>query len=220
MTFQPGFKSDVSAVGIFAGTASDPADLTTYTFADVSFGGEIQPSDAVIIEVGARNASDTNRTIVSATIAGQAAAVLHSATSSGSMMFFIGARLPAGTTSGDVVVQFSGGVNRAAIFVHRAKSLLSLTPVATAVYQNASNGNGSGSVAVPKGGFAIAAEIAATVTTMTWSGDLSLDTTILIESTVGMSSASANFTAAKTASASVAAPGANSRTAFAMASFR
>lgn len=114
----------------FADHQVSNSDLTTYTFAALSFGAAAG-NRLVIAGISGQNSSA--RTISSVTIGGVAATQLVT-TINGASVFnrvaLYAALVPTGTT-GDVVVTFSGSCFRAACAVWRATNVFSLTPVST-----------------------------------------------------------------------------------------
>lgn len=99
-----------SLTGTFLQSASDATDLTTYTFASQNLG--TASTDRVIaIAIGGRQS--TPQSVSSVTIAGVTATQAVSITANNPIAIYY-AVVPSGTT-GDVVVEFSGGVLRCAI---------------------------------------------------------------------------------------------------------
>jgi hypothetical protein len=104
----------------------DTTNLVTYTFTGVNI-GTAAANRYVIVGVASRHQS-FSRTIVSASIAGVAAAVIADGDISRSQAAILIALVPAGAT-GDVVIQFTAVAERAGIVVWTAHGLSSPTPV-------------------------------------------------------------------------------------------
>lgn len=99
-------------------SASNTTDLTTYTFSSQSFGAAA--TDRIVtVTIGARN--NVSRTISSVTIGGVSATANVTAINTGSgadVAAIYSAAVPTGTT-GDVVVTFSGSMQRCVVGIYR-----------------------------------------------------------------------------------------------------
>lgn len=134
----------------YGASASDPSDLSSYSFSSLSIG--TAASDRYVI-AAILIAAGTVPTITSATIGGVAATALFSATSSFTRSSFYIAAVPTGTTA-TLAFSLSSGAARAAGAVWSVTGLISATPSATAM-SNASTG--AASLVVGGGGFVIGA---------------------------------------------------------------
>ncbi len=105
----------------FLGLVADPADLTAYSIPGVPF-GEPGTDRLVLVGIASRVGAQSDRTIASATIAGQPATIVRQHTqidgSNCSVCGFALAAVPAGT-SGTVQVTFSGPMIRLGLAVYR-----------------------------------------------------------------------------------------------------
>ncbi len=106
----------------------DATDLTTYTFSTKSFG--TATSDRIVVVGIAARSSTGSITISSVTIGGVSATVRASAINAGSGTEFASiytASVPTGVT-GDVVIVFSGGMQRCAVMIYRMVGASSAVP--------------------------------------------------------------------------------------------
>lgn len=100
----------------YLGNAIDSADLATYTFPAFALGSA--DANRQII-VGFATRAGGARTIVSATIGGVSATIdIQQASGQNDQVAILRAKVPSGST-GDIVVELSGGSSRAGIFVYR-----------------------------------------------------------------------------------------------------
>ncbi len=119
-------------VTTYVGTTNDTGDKSTFTFSAVSFGSSTNANRVVVIGYAGRD-TGTARTLSSATIDGSAATIGLQATMN-SQVAHVGffARVQGTDSSGDVVLTFSGNVNRGlCIFVWSVEGMTSVTPTDT-----------------------------------------------------------------------------------------
>ena len=128
----------------FVGATTSGADGTSYTFTDVAIGAAASDR-TVVVAFGARSAASPNVTGV--TIAGVTATIDHQAVTSGSLVCFAHAEVPAGTT-GTVVVSLSSSAVRAGLGVWRVTG----DAVTLSDTDSAAGTSGSVTVTIPSGG--------------------------------------------------------------------
>jgi len=107
-------------------TASDATDLTTYTFSTQSI-GDANSSRKVIVGV---HGSINFQTVSTVTVGGISATILVQEATLGIVAAIAIAEVPTGTTA-DVVVTFTGAMDRCAIGIWRAVGSISMTPIDT-----------------------------------------------------------------------------------------
>ena len=170
-------------------SASD-TDLTTYTFSSLSI-GEASTSRHVIVAVLASNAAATVSTL---TVGGVSASLAKRATATNGIAEIWIVAVPTGAT-GNVVVTFNAGSNRASVGVWAAYNLLS----ATATDSDESNADpGVISIDVQAGGILVAGVYSASGTvSYTWT-NITERFDIVVETTRRASGASLDFAAAQT----------------------
>lgn len=180
----------------FAAFASDPANLTSYTFTGVSL-GTVSVGRFVVVCVMGWSGSTATRTVSSLTLGGTAAtALINPATQYAGAIF--GLYVPTGATA-DIAVTFSGSMVNAAIAVYAVTSLASTTPVSSgnagptaATSRTVTLTTAPGDVVI---GHAMAGPAAGSITS--WSG-VAQDTTSALE-TAPVASASGLASGASTA---------------------
>lgn len=174
-------------------TASDTADLTTYTFASQNLGTAFA-NRQIIVGITGRKAGATT-SISSVTIAGISATIVVQQSNTGTNTDVAGiaiANVPTGTT-GDIVVTFGAGMVRSAIHVYRARGILEPafdTGASTAL-------DPTTTLDIPDTGFAIGVGITAASTTAGWTG-LTEDNETVVETFVTTTSASQEFSSPET----------------------
>jgi hypothetical protein len=167
----------------FLQSASDNANLSTYTFASQNLG--TAASDRFIIVCYQSRTGGANG-IGSVTIGGVSAALTRDANTGGpaNVAGIAIAKVPSGTT-GDVIVVFSATAARCAIQVYRATGI-NQTAIDT---DGSTASNPSVTVDTAAGGIVIGSFVGAGLTTCSWTG-LSEDSDFQVEFQITVSSAS------------------------------
>lgn len=174
----------------YTDSSASNTDLTTYTFSSLSI-GEASTSRHVIVAVLASNAAATVSTL---TVGGVSASLAKRATATNGIAEIWIVAVPTGAT-GNVVVTFNAGNNRASVGVWAAYNLLS----ATATDSDESNADpGVISIDVQAGGILVAGvySVSGTVS-YTWT-NITERFDIVVETTRRASGASLDFAAAQT----------------------
>jgi hypothetical protein len=102
-------------------TSEDASDLTTYTFSTQAVGAEASDRH-VLVGIGWRESTPTDRSVSSATIGGSAATIWRQDHIADSGTAIIGVDLPTGTTA-DVAITFNGANSRCLIAVARCTGI-------------------------------------------------------------------------------------------------
>lgn len=155
--FKAAGPSGPASVTYIGGKTGSSTNTVTYPITGVQLG---TGDGLVVIAVSYTVFADAT-TLLSATIAGVPAKILIQSagtytTAGRNGIAFISARIPAGTTSGTVVLNFSA-IGRAYVGVFRAEQLSQDTPTSTAGSAFSTTSSKSISLGVQAGGFIIAA---------------------------------------------------------------
>lgn len=149
-------------------SASNESNLTTFTFSSVSFGAA---TDRSLVIIGVSGRQGNNRQVSAVTIDGISATLITRCDADNACTGIYAASVT--STSGDVVVTFSGGMDAAAIGVWAAYNLKSTTAFA-AFSDRATTGATSlpGDVNTPATGIVVSVGSinASTLRTVTWTG--------------------------------------------------
>lgn len=176
----------------FLANAGNVSDLTSYTYAGLSLGTEY--SNRYIV-VGIVGRSGGTPSVSSVTVAGTSATSVYQHVSAGSLAAFYIVALPTGT-SGDVVVNFSTAMVRAAVILWSVRHLQSITATNTYSLTGASP---SASIDVPAGGIALGAIYNSNSNAITWSGiSTSVNGSLADTHPLGHSGAASAFSTAQT----------------------
>lgn len=177
----------------YTDSSASNTDLTTYTFSSLSI-GEASTSRHVIVAVLASNSAATVSTVSTLTVGGVSASLAKRATATNGIAEIWIAAVPTGAT-GNVVVTFNAGNNRASVGVWAAYNLLS----ATATDSDESNADpGVISIDVQAGGILVAGVYSSTGTvSYTWT-NITERFDIVVETSRRASGASLDFAAAQT----------------------
>lgn len=172
--FGLGFVTAMNAMGHAALTvtntasATDAADATTHTYSSQSIGAAA--TDRYIVVGASARSGTSGRTITDVTIGGVPAMQLIQRSGDGSGSNIVGLyilNVPAGTTA-DIVVTYSGSVNRGAIVVSRVIGTVSTLP-----HDTASDGAGDplfATIDILAGGVGIAMQYGGINSATTWTG--------------------------------------------------
>lgn len=178
------------------GSAVSTADASSYTFSAVGI-GTASSDRTVIVAAFSRNSGNT-ASISSVTVGGSAATERASAnyniSGGSSVCGLYTIPYPTGTTA-DIVVNLPSSYARAGVAVYAVYGLVSVTPSATASATNATTLNLNTNVT--EGSVCIGAVYTNPNGSATWTG-LTEDLDILIESSNGLTTASALLSSAET----------------------
>lgn len=177
----------------FLQSATDTADLSSYTFASQNLGSAASDRH-IIVAVISRKAGATT-TITGVTVGGVAATIVRQRANTASNTQVAGlaiALVPSGTT-GDVVVTFADTMVRCSIGLYRADDLLSATPYDV---DDSVVADPTVNLDILAGGFAIGVGGVAASTTATWTG-LTEDYDAVSESFMGYTGAHDEFSASE-----------------------
>jgi len=160
MPFQPGFRHKAGGGPITTTFVSTQVDAATtksvFTFSAVSFGASANTDRVVVVGFGFRD-NATSRTLSSATIDGAAATigVQQSKVTGGLALTGFIARVQGTDATGDIVLTFSGVVNRGGgIYVYSCENMQNIT--ATDADNTDTSDPYVGSIDVQAGGVAFA----------------------------------------------------------------
>jgi hypothetical protein len=168
-------------------------DNSVYNHTNINIGTAAADRLVIVIAGGLR--SGTARSISSISIGGTNATIAAQQTGLGNGALAIAYRLvPSGTTT-DVVVTYSGTMDRASIVAYTMTGQTSNTPTDT--FNVSGNGNVSSTLDVLAGGTALGAYYGQDVASVVWSG-LNEDNDFANEASDQMSTALKAFTAAQT----------------------
>lgn len=178
--------------------AAQSADQTTYTFSSAALGSAVDRRVIVTIHWG----SVAGVTISTVTIAGvSASVVVQEARASASAAGIVIASIPAATTTGNIVVTFSGGAARCVIGISEMIGASSATAFNTNT--GSSDDPTTSTINIPSNGAAIACASAGSTggaNTAAWTG-LTEDYDVVGESNRIQTGAHSNFITAETARA-------------------
>lgn len=153
---------------VFQSSASSATDLTTYTFSGIDFA-----AGEVLVVITGTFSAGTSRTVSSVTVGGSAATVETTKTNnSGGGITVARISLAAGT-SGAVVVTWSGSVTSCAIAVYRVTGRTNAGAASVGSYSAAitiATSATLSSIAIPEGGFLLAAIVMQSNPTVTQTG--------------------------------------------------
>lgn len=173
--------------------STSTVDNTVYNHTGINIGTAAADRLVIVIAGGLR--SGTARSISSINIGGTDGTIVAQQNGTGSGALAIAYRLvPTGTTT-DVIVTYSGTMDRAGIVAYTITGQASNTPTDT--FNVSGNGNVSSTIDVLAGGTAFGGYYGQDVASVVWSG-INEDNDFVIESSDQMSTAYKAFTAAQT----------------------